>query len=104
MTKRKQPTATRANTPKRARTKKERGARLRSDGGKQPKTKTAVLLALLTRTEGATLEELQTASCWQPHSVRGFLAGTVKKMPGVSLSSEKTETGLRRYRVQRASA
>ena len=42
-------------------------------------------MALLNRKEGASLEELQSASGWHPHSVRGFLAGTVKKMPGVSL-------------------
>ena len=37
---------------------------------------------------------------WQEHSVRGFLAATVKKMPGVTLLSEKTEDGPRRYRIE----
>jgi hypothetical protein len=67
-----------------------------------PKTsKTAACLDLLVRPEGATLAELQQATGWQPHSVRGFLAGTIKKMPGLSLVSEKSEEGPRRYRVQR---
>ncbi len=39
---------------------------------------------------------------WQEHSVRGFLAATVKKMPGVILLSEKTENGPRRYRIEAA--
>jgi hypothetical protein len=39
---------------------------------------------------------------WQAHSVRGFLAGTVKKMPGVTLVSDKTDNGPRRYRIEAA--
>ncbi len=39
---------------------------------------------------------------WQAHSVRGFLAATVKKMQGVTLISEKPDDGPRRYRVVRA--
>jgi len=101
MTKRKSPKAAKA---KPARANKRGAARPRGDRGKKPQTKTAALLALLARKEGASLEELQSASGWQPHSVRGFLAGTVKKMPGVSLSSEKPEDGPRRYRVQQAAA
>ena len=38
----------------------------------------------------------------QAHSVRGFLAATVKKMHGVTLISEKPDDGPRRYRVMRA--
>jgi hypothetical protein len=45
---------------------------------------------------GASIAELQQVTGWQPHSVRGFLAGTVKKIPGASLTSEKEE-GERRY-------
>jgi hypothetical protein len=47
---------------------------------------------------------MQNAMGWQAHSVRGFLAGTVKKMPGVILLSEKPESGPRRYRVEAAGA
>ena len=102
MTKRKTPTKAGKSKPVRA----NKGGTAHSHGnrGKQRKTKTAALVALLTRKEGASLEELQSASGWQPHSVRGFLAGTVKKMSGVSLSSEKPEKGARRYRVQQSAA
>jgi hypothetical protein len=41
---------------------------------------------------------------WQAHSVRGFLAGTVGKMPGVILVSERPENGPRRYRVEAVGA
>ena len=102
MTKRKTPHATKAGKSKPARS--DKGTTAHSHGGhrKQHKTKTAALMALLTRKEGASLEELQRASGWQPHSVCGFLAETVKKMPGVSLSSEKPETGARRYPAKKS--
>jgi len=104
MTKRKTSPATKAGKSKAACANKGGATRSHGDCGKERKTKTATLIALLTRKEGASLEELQSASGWQPHSVRGFLAGTVKKMPGVSLSSEKPENGARRDRVQQAAA
>ncbi len=62
-------------------------------------TKTQTCLDLLRRPNGATLEELQTATAWQAHSVRGFLAGTVKKKLGLKLASDKPEDGPRRYRI-----
>ena len=43
---------------------------------------------------------MQRAMGWQAHSVRGFLAATVKKMPGVTLVSEKPDNGPRRYRIE----
>lgn len=73
-------------------------------GSGQPPTKTRACLDLLTRTGGASLAELRSITGWQPHSVRGFLAGTVKKKLGLTLTSEKTGDGERRYRVDRALA
>ena len=67
----------------------------------EPQTKTEACLALLVRPEGASLAELQQLTGWQAHSVRGFLSGTVKKIPGASLTSEKTESE-RRYFLRRA--
>jgi len=74
----------------------------RGEAASQPRTKTEACIALLMRPAGATLEELQKLTGWLPHSVRGFLAGTVKKLPGVALSSEKSAGESRRYRVTRA--
>jgi hypothetical protein len=71
---------------------------------RKSQTKTQNCLALLERTEGASIAEMQKATGWQPHSVRGFLAGTIKKTPGVTLTSEKADDGERRYRVQRVSS
>lgn len=66
------------------------------------RSKKQICLDLLSRASGANIEELQKATGWQAHSVRGFLAATVKKMPGVTLVSEKSESGPRRYRVEAA--
>jgi hypothetical protein len=71
--------------------------RTKSATGKQ--TKQQICLDLLSRTEGAKIEELQAATGWQQHSVRGFLAGAVKKKLGLTLLSEKPEAGPRRYRI-----
>ncbi|MEM7024093.1 MAG: DUF3489 domain-containing protein [Pseudomonadota bacterium] len=62
-------------------------------------TKQQVCLELLGRPEGACVEELQAATGWQAHSVRGFLSGTVKKKLGLTLSSDRTGDGPRRYRI-----
>ena len=67
-------------------------------------TKIEQCLELLTAPDGATIDELQTATGWQAHSVRGFLAGTVKKKLGLVLDSKKTGDGIRRYRVAQAGA
>ncbi|PPD25834.1 MAG: hypothetical protein CTY20_15290 [Hyphomicrobium sp.] len=62
-------------------------------------TKHDRILTLLTRRDGATIPEMMEASGWQQHSVRGFLAGTVKKKLGFPLTSSKSEGELRRYRI-----
>ncbi len=67
-------------------------------------TKKAVCIALLGRPEGATLQELQAATGWQAHSVRGFLSGAVRRRMGREVSSEKTADGERRYRITPAGA
>ena len=65
-------------------------------------TKIMQCLELLTAPGGATIDELQAATGWQAHSVRGFLAGTVKKKLGLILDAKKAEGDARRYRVVQA--
>src|SRR5690349_7391768 len=67
----------------------------------RPDTKAGTVRALLKRTSGATLAELLAATVWQPHSVRGFMSGTVRKRMGLVLVSEPTTDG-RRYRIEQA--
>ena len=75
-----------------------------STGATERKTKQSACLILLARPNGATIEDLQTATGWQPHSVRGFLAGAVKKKLGLTLVSSKADGDARRYRVVDAGA
>ena len=65
-------------------------------------SKLDTLVTLLRRSSGATIEELAAATAWQTHSVRGALAGTLKKK-GHTISSEVVD-GLRRYRIAGAQA
>jgi len=72
--------------------KKAAGAR---DG-----SKTAKVLDLLKRAGGVTAKELMKVTGWQPHSVRGFLSGTIGKKMGLTVTSTKGEDGERTYSVK----
>ena len=63
-------------------------------------SKTAKILDLLKRPGGATSKELMKATGWLPHSVRGFLSGTVRKKMGLTVTSTKGEDGERTYSVE----
>jgi hypothetical protein len=62
-------------------------------------SKTAKVLDLLKRSDGATLKEIMKATSWKAHSVRGFISGTLGKKMGLSVKSAKGENGERTYRV-----
>jgi len=63
-------------------------------------SKTARILDLLKRPGGVTAKELMKATGWLPHSVRGFLSGTVSKKMGLAVTSTKGEDGERTYSVE----
>ena len=63
-------------------------------------TKQERMLTLLSRPEGANIEEMMQATDWQQHIVRVFLASTVKKMIGFSLTISKAAGDVRRYRIE----
>jgi len=64
-------------------------------------TKHDRVLGLLRTKDGTTIAAISKVTGWQPHSVRGFFAGVVKKKLGLTLASEKTKSG-RIYRIVRA--
>ena len=74
------------------------------DGGKagsaRDGSKAAKVLDLLKRPEGASLKELMKSTGWQPHSVRGFLSGAIRKKMGMTVTSTKTEDGERTYSIK----
>jgi hypothetical protein len=65
----------------------------------RPDSKTAKILAMLRRTEGATLQQIMSATGWQAHSVRGFVSGTLGKKLHLTVVSAKGDDGQRRYSV-----
>src|SRR5260221_12828588 len=62
-------------------------------------TKHDRIIAMLRTPAGATIASLVTATDWQQHSVRGFLAGVVRKKLGLNLVSEIGDKG-RVYRIR----
>jgi hypothetical protein len=55
---------------------------------------------MLKRPGGATAKELLKATGWQPHSLRGFISGTLGKKMGLTVASTKGEDGERSYSVK----
>ena len=71
---------------------------------KREGTKQAVLIELLTRAEGATLPQMTEATGWQVHTVRGAMAGALKKKLGLDITSEKQPGTDRIYRITTTTA
>jgi hypothetical protein len=61
-------------------------------------SKTAQVVSMLQRKSGATLVEIMDKMGWQRHTVRGFMAGAMKKA-GYSVESFKSEKGERTYHI-----
>lgn len=88
-----------------------------SEAGEKPKSKTAAeidrtdktrkradskqaqLIEMLRRPEGASIEEIVAAFDWQAHTVRGAIAGALKKKLGLEVTSEKIDGRGRVYRI-----
>jgi hypothetical protein len=62
-------------------------------------TKHTRIIAMLGKPTGATIAAIMAATDWQQHSVRGFLAGVVRKKLGLNLVSDRTDKG-RVYRIK----
>jgi hypothetical protein len=88
--------ATLAKPAPKVRTKREVAKPKAAHGG----SKTAKILGLLQRPGGATAKELMKSTGWLPHSVRGFLSGTVRKKMGLTVTSTKGQDGERTYSVE----
>ncbi len=67
--------------------------------GTRADSKQAKLIAMLKTAKGATIDEIVKALDWQPHTVRGAIAGALKKKLGLNVTSEKVEGRGRVYRI-----
>lgn len=65
-------------------------------------TKQQLLIDLLKRHEGATLDEIVAATGWQKHTARGAMSGALKKRLGLTITSEKVEGRGRVYKIEEA--
>jgi predicted ArsR family transcriptional regulator len=65
----------------------------------RPETKQSLLIDLLKRKSGATIDEMGAATGWQPHSVRGAISGALKKKLGLTVASELIGARGRVYRI-----
>ena len=65
-------------------------------------TKQEALIEMLRAPKGATIEEIMVATDWQSHTVRGAMAGALKKKLGLEVTSEKVEGRGRVYRLPAA--
>jgi hypothetical protein len=79
------------------------GKTVKTTAPDRPGSKQDTIVALLQRPEGASLDVLVKETGWQKHSVRGFLAGTVRKKLKLPLLSEKID-GVRTYRIGKVKA
>jgi hypothetical protein len=80
-------------------TPKKKGPRSARNDAREG-SKTATILEMLKRPEGATAKELLKATGWQPHSLRGFISGTLGKKMGLTVISAKGENGERSYSIK----
>jgi Protein of unknown function (DUF3489) len=67
--------------------------------GTRADSKQAKLIEMLKRPDGATIDEIVKKFEWQPHSVRGAIAGALKKKLGLAVQSDKVEGRGRVYRI-----
>jgi len=79
--------------PKALKSKEQKTPLIRED------SKQSQLIAMLRQAKGATIDEIAEALSWQPHTVRGAIAGALKKKLGLDVTSEKDEKRGRVYKI-----
>jgi hypothetical protein len=62
-------------------------------------SKLSLVIKLLTRTEGATIDDMTAATSWQKHTVRAALSHALAKKRGYKIVSEKSQGGKRTYKI-----
>ena len=90
--------ATKKTTAAKKAPKAKVGAKTQDAAGPREGSKTAQVVAMLQRKNGVTLAEIMEKMGWQKHTVRGFMAGAMKKA-GYTVESFKSDKGERTYRI-----
>jgi Protein of unknown function (DUF3489) len=94
------PKATKKATGAKKAPKGKKAAKTQEPAGPREGSKTAQVVAMLQRKNGATLAEIMGKMGWQKHTVRGFMAGAMRKA-GYNVESFKPEGGERTYRINK---
>jgi hypothetical protein len=84
-------------TPAKKAAKAPKAPKPKAEGAREG-SKTAQVVMMLQRKNGATLSEIMVTMGWQKHTVRGFMAGAMKKA-GYTVESFKSDKGERTYRI-----
>jgi uncharacterized protein DUF3489 len=90
--------STKKTTARKAPPKAPKAAKVAKSDGPREGSKMAKVIAMLQRENGATISEIMSSMGWQKHTVRGFIAGAMKKA-GYTVESFKPEGGERTYRI-----
>jgi hypothetical protein len=92
------PAATKKATAAKSAPKAKKATKAQESAGPREGSKTAQVVAMLQRKNGATLTEIMEKMGWLKHTVRGFMAGAMKKA-GYTVESFKPDGGERTYRI-----
>ena len=90
--------ATKKTIPAKKAPKAKKAAKAAESAGPREGSKKAQVVALLQRKNGATLAEIADKMGWKSWTVRGFMAGAMKKA-GYTVESFKSDKGERTYRI-----
>ncbi len=89
----------RKTAPARPARKARKAARVKLKTSASSRSKQDVVIQMLRRQSGVTIKEIVAKTGWQPHSVRGFFSGLVKKKLKLPLTSNVGKDGVRRYHI-----
>jgi hypothetical protein len=92
---------TKAAAPKKEAKAGKKTARTKEASAPRAESKSAKVIEMISRAQGASLNAIMKATDWQAHSVRGFISGTLGKKMGLTIESAKREDGERVYSIAR---